>query len=140
MSANPASFYGRDIRCVHDADSLWSEVEGLDLLYQDAIHRLTVDDILGDDGTGSLVIVGWGYDVRRLLGMPSSQLAAQQPQISAVLQKDPRILSADVSLTAVTTNGLDDVQLEIICNTALGPFSLVKKVSDLVPSDLVGQP
>lgn len=133
MSVNAPNLYGRDIRCVRDADDLFSEAEGLDVLFQDAIHRITTDNILGGDEG---IIVGWGYDVRRLVGMPSSRLAAQQPLVAEVLTRDPRIQSADVTLTATTTNGLADVMLRANCMTALGPFSIVRKVSEITVEDL----
>lgn len=133
MSENAPNLYGRDIRCVRDADDLFSEVEGIDVVFQDALHRITTDDILGGDEG---IIVGWGYDVRRLVGMPASKLGAQQPIVAEVLTRDPRIQSADVTLTATTTNGLADVLLRANCLTALGPFSIVRKVSELTAEDL----
>lgn len=133
MSRNPAASYGRDIRCLTDADELFTEVEGVELVRQDALHRLMTDNILGDDGTGteSHVIVGWGFDVRRLLGMSASKLAAHQPILAEVLMRDERIETADVVLTKTTTNGLDDVALSVNGTTALGPFSIVRNVSEM---------
>ena len=139
MAQNEPTSYGRDIRCVSDADELFTEAVGIDVVRQDAIHRITTDDILGDDGTGSFFIRGWGYDVRKLLGMPTRRIRSQQPLISAALLNDPRIYTADVRLTPTTVNGLADVQIEIECTTALGPFSLVRLVSELTAADLVNQ-
>lgn len=139
MARNAPDLYGRDIRCIRDADALFSEVSGIDAVVQDAIHRITTDSILGDDGTGSFVIDGWGFDCRRLLGMTRTQLTMHQPIIAEVLTRDPRISHADVTLTPVVTNGLADVQVEATCMTALGPFALVKLISQLTDSDLVGQ-
>lgn len=140
MSRNAANLYGRDVRCVRDADKLFTEVTGLDLVRQDALHRLMTDDVLGDDGTGSEVIVGWGFDVRRLLGLPPSRLPSYQPILASVLERDPRIDSATVLLEATTTRGVADALLRATCVTALGPFTLIRKVSDLTAADLVGQP
>lgn len=139
MAQNEPAAYGKDIRAVRDADSLFSSVEGIDVVYQDAIHRLTTDDILGDDGSGGFVIAGWGYDCRRLLGLTTSRLKAHQPILAEVLTRDPRLESAEVVLTPVRTNGLEDVELRARCVTALGPFSIVKRISELVAADLVGQ-
>jgi hypothetical protein len=139
MARNAASAYGRDIRCVRDADELWTSVVGIDVVRQSAIHRLTTDDVLGDDGTGSLVIVGWGFDCRRLLGLPGSRLAAFQPVLVEVLHRDERIQYADVRLERVITNGVEDVRISVEAQTAEGPFSFVRNVSDITADDLVGQ-
>lgn len=139
MAQNPATSYGRDIACVADADALFTEAIGIAVVRQDAIHRITTDDVLGDDGTGSFVITGWGFDCRRLLGLPTGRLAAHQPILSEVLTRDPRVQSADVTLTPTTTNGLADVLLVARCVTELGPFEIIKPISLLTTSDLVGQ-
>lgn len=131
--ATNASDYGRDVLCVLDADELFSDGVGLDIVRQDALHRITTDDVLGDDGTSSILIVGWGFDCRRLLGLPASQLAAYQPILSEVLTRDPRVLSADVTLTPTVTNGLADVALRAECRTVTGQtFSIVGPVSLLL--------
>lgn len=141
MARNEPTEYGRDFRCIRDIDEFASEAVGIDVVRQDAIHRITTDDVLGDDGTESLIIVGWGYDVRKLLGMPASRLQSQQPLISAKLLRDPRINSASVRLESTTNaNGLADVQLTVECLTALGPFDIVSLVSEITTTDLAGQP
>lgn len=139
MAFNEPAAYGKDLRAVFDADALFSTAEGVDVVYQDALHRLLTDDILGDDGTGSLVIEGWGFDCRRLLGLNASRLQSHQPILTEVLTRDPRIQSAQVSLTPVRTNGLEDVEIVARCDTALGPFTIVKRILELQAADLVGQ-
>lgn len=140
MATNPASYYGRDVACVLDADELFTEAVGIDVVRQDAIHRITTDDVLGDDGTGSLMVVGWGFDCRRLLGLSTLKLTAHQPILAEVLTRDQRVQQADVTLTPVRTNGLADVALFARCVTALGPFEIViKSIANLDASDLVGQ-
>lgn len=119
MAANAATDYGLDIGGVSDADELFSEVSGLALVRQDAIHRLTTDDVLGPGGQG------WGYDCRRMLGMPLGQVAAMPPFLAAVLQRDERIQSATVAITPTTTRGLSDLAISASCTTAAGPFDLV---------------
>lgn len=133
MAINKPSAYGRDVRCVTDADPLWTEVIGVDVVKQDAYHRLTNDTVLGPGGDG------WGFDVRKLIGLPASELTAYQPTISEVLQQDPRIDTADVILSATTSNGLAAVRIEATCTTVEGPFKLVKLVTDLTVDDLEGQ-
>lgn len=94
-----------------------------------------VDDVLGPDG------VGWGKDVRRLLGMPARELAAQQPVFATVLLKDPRIQSADVTIAATVTNGMADVRFAALCTSALGPFDVViNSVASLTARVLAGLP
>lgn len=140
MAFNEPTAYGKDIRAVLDADALFSVVEGVDVVYQDAVHRLMTDNILGDDGSGGFVIEGWGFDCRRLLGIDTARLKAHQPILVEVLTRDPRIDSATVVLTPVRTNGLEDVELRADCETALGPFTIhIKRISELVAGDLVGQ-
>jgi hypothetical protein len=139
MAINLPAELGRDVRCMLDADELWTEAEGIDVVRQDAFHRLTTDDVLGDDGTGSLLIVGWGFDVRRLLGVPVGRLPAYQPILVEVLLRDPRIDQATVRLEPTVTNGLADILLHVECTTAQGPFSLIRRISDLSAADLVAQ-
>lgn len=122
-----SELFGRDLRGVADSDSLFSEAVGLEVVRQDAVHRLTTDSILGDDGTGSEVIEDWGFDVRRLLGGSDLDLPAYQPLLVAVLLRDPRIETADVELTQDGT----DVQIAVRCVTAEGPFDIVSSVADL---------
>lgn len=132
MAINPPSAYGRDLACFYDADEIFSDDVGIAIVKQDTFHRLTTDDVLGDDGTGTFVIAGWGFDVTRLLGLPATELPGKQLVISEVLQRDLRILTADVTLTATRQNGLDDVLVEVHCMTAEGPFSIVLSVLELV--------
>ncbi len=133
MARNPASSYGIDIACMRDADSLFTSATGLDVVKQAAFHRVTTESVLGPGGSG------WGFDCRRLLGMPASKLSTMQPTISEVLQRDDRILGADVSLTQTTTRGLADVRLKATCITAEGPFDLIMNVLDLTVGDLERQ-
>lgn len=133
MAVNKPSAYGRDVRCVNDADALWTDVTGLDVVKQDAIHRLTNDTVLGPGGDG------WGFDCRKLVGLNPSELSAYQPVLSTVLQQDDRIDAADVLLTVVTTNGLADVRIAVTCYTAEGPFEFIKNVSELTAADIEEQ-
>ena len=140
MAFNEPAAYGRDVRAVLDADTLFSSVEGIDVLYQAAIHRITTDSVLGDDGTGSLVIDDWGFDCRRLLGMHASKAKAYQPILAERITRDPRIDSAQIIITPTRVNGLEDLEIRGECQTALGPFPIyIKSVRDLLASDLVGQ-
>jgi hypothetical protein len=133
MATNPAASYGTDIACLFDADELFTSVTGIDAVYQDAFHRLTVDNLIGPDGDG------WGFDVRNLLGIRSSRLAAFQPVIAEVLKRDPRIETAAVTITSTTTNGLTDVVVDVKCTTAQGPFEFTLSVASLTAAILENQ-
>lgn len=128
------SQFGTDIACITDADAQWSTVDGINLVLQDLIHRITTDDILGDNG------VGWGYDVRKLLGMYSTDIEAEGPKIAEAIQRDERIDTVDVVLTPVTNKGnLVDVTLTISGTTALGPFKFTRNVSQLTTTDMTSE-
>lgn len=133
MAKNAPSAYGRTLRCINDADALWTSVEGIDVVRQDMYHRLTNDTVLGPGGDG------WGFDVHQLVGMQASELTSYQPTLTEVLQQDPRVETADVTLTAITTNGLADVRVAVDGMTAEGPFSLVFSVSELTTEKIEEQ-
>lgn len=134
MAINEPSAYGTDIRCVTDADAFWSAVTGVDVVYQDAYHRITTDDVIGPGG------VGWGRDVRRLLGASARDLAGLAPVYAQVLQRDERIQSAAVTITATRRGAFSDVRFEAICYTAAGPFSLIiPSILDLTAETIEGQ-
>jgi hypothetical protein len=130
MAVNPAQYYGTDIACINDADELFTEATGLQVVIQDVIHRITTTSVLGPGGDD------WGYDLRNLLGATTKELARMQPTITEVIQRDDRIETADVTLTATTTNGLADIDVRIECTTALGPFTLTSPLSELTTLDL----
>lgn len=134
MAINLPSDYGTDIACQNDADPFWSTVTGIGSVQQDAYHRVTTDDILGPGG------VGWGRDCRRLLGMPTSQLPAEQVAFGQTLQKDDRIQTATVAIVATTRNGVADVAFTAVCVTAQGPFDLViPSILDLTAGTIEAQ-
>lgn len=129
MAVNPPEFYGRDILCMDDADPFLSDGEGLAILRQDLYHMITTDNILGPDGDG------WGFDCRRLAGMPTNQLPGMQAILQEVIGRDDRVDRAVVLLSSVTTEGFADVLIDIAVYTAEGPFRLTKRVSELTLSD-----
>jgi hypothetical protein len=124
MAVNPETNYGVDVACVQDADPMWSEVTGVALVRQDTIHVLTCDSFLGPNGDGR------GFDVHKLLGMPAEQVITMGPTIAGTVLEDERILTCDVLLTPIyRPNGTVDIDLEVQCTTALGPFTLTGPVS-----------
>lgn len=134
MAVNVPSAYGTDLRALYDADAFWTACTGLDSVRQDAFHRVTTDDVIGE--------VGWGYDVRRLLGAKTSELAAAEGLLAQVLLRDLRLMSVDVTLIAVTTRGISDVSVRIAGRTAQGPFPdiVIDSVADLSATVLAGLP
>ncbi len=130
MAQNPAQDYGVDLACVVDADELFTDAEGVDVVAQDALHAITQEDFLGPGGDGR------GIDVRKWIGAKQSFLTSQQPIVTEVIERDERISHADVVLTAIVTNGLSDIQIDITGFTEAGPFKLTKKVSDLSATEL----
>lgn len=133
MATNSAAAYGRDLKCFDDADAIFSSVQGIAVVAQSAYHRLTNDTVLGKGGAD------WGFNVIRLCGMSMARLAGQQPLISAALQKDPRIRTAEVSLQPIPAGaGLWRVILTVTCITALGPFTLILGINDATVAILEG--
>jgi hypothetical protein len=127
--------FGRDIAVsalTEDADDIFSEVTGVQLVRQDLRHRLLTDSVLGPDGADN------GFDVRKRLGATVGTAAATQSRIKRVALKDQRIKSAAVSIDEATTGGLRSQTITVICGTALGPFRLVFPLDPSKPtSDLV---
>lgn len=125
---------GLDIRCMQDADALFSETTYLEAVEQDAYHRLTTDNVLGPGGDG------WGINCRRFVGMDPANLARQQARCVEVLLRDERITAAVIVLTATTAdNGLADVQIDATITTPEGSFQFIKPVSELTNADITGQ-
>lgn len=133
MAANSPQAYGKDVRCIRDADGLFSSAIGVDIAVQSAIHRITTDSVLGPGGDD------WGYDSHKLLGMKQDELTRQQPLLSEAITRDQRILTADVELTATSTDGLADVVISVKGTTAAGPFEFVRSVLELTSNDIERQ-
>lgn len=126
MAANSPEAYGRDIKCIADADNLLTEAVGLDVVVQDVIHVITQEDFLGPGGDGR------GIDVRTFSGLKQNDLTARQPIVAEVIERDDRIDRADVTLTEVKRpGGLLDIEISVACETTLGPFTFTRLVSEL---------
>ena len=131
MAYNKPAAYGSDLGCILSTDALFSSATGIDVVRQDAYHRLLTDSVLGPAGDG------WGYDCRRLLGAPDAQLASFSALLSEVLQRDERITSAQVSIVSSrTSSGLRVVTVRARCTTAAGPFDLVLSVDGVTVSTI----
>lgn len=126
MAINPPSFYGRDFAGINDVDALLSTETGLPCVVKDVIHRFLTPSVLGPGGDD------WGRDCRTLLGLGDSQLQSQQPLYSEVAQRDPRVQTADVSITSRRLgSGLRDVEMAMRLETDFGPFDGVFSVTEL---------
>lgn len=131
MARNPAADYGTDLGCILSTDVLFTSATGIDVVRQDAYHRLLTDSVLGPAGDD------WGYDCRRLLGAKDSLIAAIQPLLSEVLQRDERIQQATVNVTSSSTGtGLRVVTVKATCVTAAGPFDLVLTIDNVSVSTI----
>ncbi len=126
MATNDPSAYGISIRCMSDADDLFTSVTGIDLLIQDIFHVITQKDFLGPGGDDR------GIDVRDFIGMSDDELASQAPLVAEVIARDDRIDYADVVLTAISTNGLLDVMVAVTGYSSLGPFDFTKSILNIL--------
>ena len=126
--------FGTDIRCIKDADELFSEVSGVDLIIQDAIHRITCDSVIGPGGDG------WGKDIRREVGKPIREVEKLSGLYSDVLMRDQRIDKVNVSITAVKHgDGTADLLVSVDGDSAFGPFKFVRMISELTTDYAEGQ-
>lgn len=130
MATNPALDYGLDVGCQSDADDLFTEVSGLALLEQDILHVATQEDFLGPGGDAR------GFDSRTLIGKKDADLDRYAPILAQVIADDDRVLTVNVTLTAIKTRGLDDVRITISGTSELGPFDLTKSVLEITEADL----
>jgi hypothetical protein len=126
MAVNPSALYGRDLGALADCDDLFTDIEGLGVVSQDALHSITQENFLGVSGDGR------GMDVRLLIGIDTADLKNAQLEISEVLTRDDRVDSADVALTESVHNGFADVTMKITLTTSDGSsITFTKSVLDL---------
>jgi hypothetical protein len=131
VARNAPAAYGTDLGCILSTDSLFSSTTGIDVVRQDAYHRLLTDSVLGPAGDD------WGYDCRRLLGAKDSMISAIQPLLTEVLLRDERIQGATVNVKASSTGtGLRIVTVTAQCQTAAGPFDLVLSIDNVSVSTI----
>jgi hypothetical protein len=130
--ATPDSTYGRSIRCVSDADELFSACEGLDTVFQDIIHRLTTDSILGPNGAD------WGRDFRKMLGMSVAEARLLGPAANEVASRDPRVITADIEIeiTESADGTVADARIAGTVTTSLGPFEFVLPISQVTDATM----
>lgn len=123
--------YGHDLACVFDLDPLMRELEGTDrmVLIEAILRRVTTGEgLLIDDES-------YGKDIRRELSrdLDDAQLALLGLEYSAQIERDERVLSADVRVTMLAgeTPGTRRLRMTIGVTDADGPFTLTTNVSAL---------
>lgn len=141
--------FGRDIKCMDDADPRWSTCAGNALVLQDVYHRITTDSVLGriinEDGTiePDPRAENYGDDVRKLVGAGVSDDAAPGygTRFAAVIQRSARIATADcVATLEHLDNGKANLILDITGTSAAGPFAFVFSASSTTVKLLSGGP
>lgn len=119
-----ATDFGSDLDVRDDLPVTDRVVSGLPNLGNALYRRLITPNgtLIGDPD--------YGLDVRQLLsmGMTAQLLAPWMDQISTECEKDDRVLSASTSYTVL---GPDSVQLDVVIQTADGPFTLVALAGQL---------
>jgi hypothetical protein len=125
---------GTDIACMDDADPRWSTCTGIALVLQGVYHRITTDSVLGriinEDGTveADPKAENFGDDIRKQVGAKhdDESAGALGPRYAAVIQRDERVLTADVVVTTEDAgNGNVDLILDVTGTSAEGPFEFV---------------
>jgi hypothetical protein len=133
MARNAPTTYGTSLRCWDDADAFFSTVTGIEAIAQDLYHRFTNATVLGPGGED------WGEDITRWAGMDAAKLSRRGPVLSEVATRDPRILTADVAVSATpirVKSTLYNGTVDITCTTALGPFRRVFGFNSLTVADI----
>lgn len=128
--------YGIDFLCLTDLSADLRLVSGVDLLRQAAYHRITNRVLVDDDN--------FGLDITEEVGRAAdaSYLPTIALKVSAAIQKDERIATAETSASGVTNprTGDLDVTLRINCTATTGEtFVLVVSVQDGTVSILNGE-
>lgn len=94
------------------------------ILGDDIFRRLTCDSVIGD----SPEAIDFGDNVRKLYGakLSDGEVAGLGPRYSAVLQRSPRILTADVVVTRMPAPpGQIALRLTVSVTAEAGPFSFI---------------
>lgn len=132
MARNPRKAYGKSLRCWDDATNDFATTTGIEVVAQAAYHRITNEVVLGPGGAD------YGEDVRKWAGMDAAKLARRGPVLSEVLQRDPRIDSADVRVEPTNIKGtLWSARITMVCTTALGPFRRVFSLQQVTTEEAV---
>ncbi len=108
--------------CTDDLTEAMREVTGVLGVAQAIFRRVTTPrGALLDDPD-------YGLDVRRFLhqAMTPEERATIPGRLRNEIRKDPRIERAGVTVVTLTT---DELELDIRCETAEGPFELVASVT-----------
>lgn len=117
--------FGRDLSCTDDLDPTMREVVGFELM-REAVHRRlrTRRGLLIDDPN-------YGIDALDYVNgeMTAVELASIPAQIEGEIRKDERIAECTITQTSTAAGG---VALNVLCETAAGPFSLTIPVTQVI--------
>ncbi len=110
---SPNDRLGFDLWIGEDMDPSGRNATGRELIINGALHRLTTDALLlagAPDG-----YVEFGIDVRRWCGAAISQAdaSARGLLLVEVLQRDPRVETADVAVTVQRSGQLYDLTIDL---------------------------
>lgn len=125
LPADDGSDYGVDLDILTDTRASLSLAAGLRNIGNAIARRVTTP-------RGTLFYdLDYGFDVRAFLnaGFTIDQLSRLQAQISTEVEKDPRVDSADVTLSPDIEN--QKMTITIRLELATGPFELILGVSAL---------
>lgn len=98
------------------------------ILGDDVFRRLTNDSVIGD----SPEAIDFGDDVRKLQGarLTDGDIAGLGPRYSAVLQRSPRILTADVTVTRMpSAPGQVALRFDVSVTSEVGPFDFLYELN-----------
>ena len=140
VGPSPNDRLGFDLWIGEDMDPSGRNATGRELIVNGAIHRLTSDllPLVGaPDGYAE-----FGEDVRRWVGLAltQAQASARGVLLVEVLQRDPRVETADVVVTVTRASSLYDLTISITIYPVGGsePIPLVVGVS-AVSVDLLSE-
>lgn len=124
--------FGRDWSCVTDLDPNGRTVGGTLLVAQDIARRITTPRGMVIDAPD------YGIDVHDYLGddLTAASIPRIKGEVTAEINKDPRVLSVIVTPTLSIVSGTDAtprqlLTLDIRGTCAAGPFVLVLSVDEV---------
>lgn len=117
--------FGRDLSCLHDLSPTMDEIEGVEVLEQDLVHRLqTPRGQLVDDAD-------YGKDAASLMseGLSPLELAGLPRQLEAELRKEDRVSAVTSESTRVDAPDGVSLRTRFKLTTAAGPFRFTADIS-----------
>lgn len=100
-----------------------------EILGDDIYRRMMNDSVIGD----SPEAIDYGDDVRKLMGAPltDGDVEALGPRYSVMLQRSPRILTADVTVTRMpAATGQIALRFSVGVTSESGPFDFLYELNE----------